>query len=117
MYNIKTMNHISPCGLQKLEARGCTVGENVSDPDGLILRSADLHDYAFEPSLIAIARSGAGTNNIPLDECCRRGIVVFNSPGANAEAVKEQISRGVTGSAASTGSRGSTAGARTFPRS
>ena len=63
MYNIKTMNHISPCGLQKLEARGCTVGENVSDPDGLILRSADLHDYAFEPSLIAIARSGAGTNN------------------------------------------------------
>ena len=91
MYNIKTMNHISPCGLQKLEARGCTVGENVSDPDGLILRSADLHDYAFEPSLIAIARSGAGTNNIPLDECCRRGIVVFNSPGANAEAVKEQI--------------------------
>lgn len=91
MYNIKTMNHISPCGLQKLEARGCTVGENVSDPDGLILRSADLHGYAFEPSLIAIARSGAGTNNIPLDECCRRGIVVFNSPGANAEAVKEQI--------------------------
>ena len=91
MYNIKTMNHISPCGLQKLEARGCTVGENVSDPDGLILRSADLHDYAFEPSLIAIARSGAGTNNIPLEECCRRGIVVFNSPGANAEAVKEQI--------------------------
>ena len=54
MYNIKTMNHISPCGLQKLEARGCNVGENVSDPDGLILRSADLHDYAFEPSLIAI---------------------------------------------------------------
>lgn len=81
MYNIKTMNHISPCGLQKLEARGCTVGENVSNPDGLILRSADLHDYAFEPSLIAIARSGAGTNNIPLEECCRRGIVVFNSPG------------------------------------
>ena len=91
MYNIKTMNHISPCGLQKLEARGCTVGDNVSDPDGLILRSADLHGYAFEPSLIAIARSGAGTNNIPLEECCRRGIVVFNSPGANAEAVKEQI--------------------------
>ena len=69
MYNIKTMNHISPCGLQKLEARGCTVGENVSDPDGLILRSADLHDYAFEPSLIAIASYGAGTKNIPLDDC------------------------------------------------
>lgn len=91
MYKIKTMNHISPCGLQKLEERGCVVGENIPDPDGLILRSADLHSYAFEPSLVAIARSGAGTNNIPLEDCCRRGIVVFNSPGANAEAVKEQI--------------------------
>lgn len=91
MYKIKTMNHISPCGLQKLEERGCVVGENIQDPDGLILRSADLHSYAFEPSLIAIARSGAGTNNIPLEDCCHRGIVVFNSPGANAEAVKEQI--------------------------
>ena len=73
MYKIKTMNHISPCGLQKLEERGCVVGENIQDPDGLILRSADLHSYAFEPSLIAIARSGAGTNNIPLEDCCRRG--------------------------------------------
>ena len=91
MYKIKTMNHISPCGLQKLEERGCVVGENIPDPDGLILRSANLHSYAFEPSLIAIARSGAGTNNIPLEDCCHRGIVVFNSPGANAEAVKEQI--------------------------
>ena len=91
MYKIKTMNHISPCGLQKLEERGCFVGENIQAPDGLILRSADLHSYTFEPSLIAIARSGAGTNNIPLEDCCRRGIVVFNSPGANAEAVKEQI--------------------------
>lgn len=91
MYKIKTMNHISPCGLQKLEEHGCVVGENIQDPDGLILRSADLHSYAFEPSLIAIARSGAGTNNIPLEDCCHRGIVVFNSPGANAEAVKEQI--------------------------
>ena len=91
MYKIKTMNHISPCGLQKLEERGCVVGENIPDPDGLILRSADLHSYAFEPSLVAIARSGAGTNNIPLEDCCHRGIVVFNSPGANAEAVKEQI--------------------------
>ena len=89
MYNIKTMNHISPCGLQKLEARGCTVGENVSDPDGLILRSADLHDYAFEPSLIAIARSGAGTNNIPLEECCRHGIVVFNSSEHTAVRIRK----------------------------
>ena len=60
MYKIKTMNHISPYGLQKLEERGCVVGEDIQAPDGLILRSADLHSYAFEPSLIAIARSGAG---------------------------------------------------------
>ena len=66
MYNIKTMNHISPCGLQKLEARGCTVGENVSDPDGLILRSADLHDYAFEPSLIARRERRGGQGADPL---------------------------------------------------
>ena len=72
MYKIKTMNHISPYGLQKLEERGCVVGEDIQAPDGLILRSADLHSYAFEPSLIAIARSGAGTNNIPLEDCCRR---------------------------------------------
>ncbi|MFR0795359.1 MAG: hypothetical protein ACLSHG_02445 [Oscillospiraceae bacterium] len=122
MYKIKTMNHISPYGLQKLEERGCVVGEDIQAPDGLILRSADLHSYAFEPSLIAIARSGAGTNNIPLEDCCRRGIVVFNSPGANAEAVRSRssahsYSRRAMCSAALTGSRGSTAGARTSPRS
>lgn len=91
MYRIKTMNHISERGIQKLIGYGCTVGNDVEHPHGLLLRSAELHEYPFEDSLLAIARSGAGTNNIPLAKCCDRGIVVFNSPGANAEAVKEQI--------------------------
>lgn len=90
-YRIKTMNHIAARGIECLEERGCTVGEEVENPHGLLLRSANLHDYVLEDSLLAIARSGAGTNNIPLDKCCDRGIVVFNSPGANAEAVKELI--------------------------
>lgn len=90
-YRIKTMNHIAERGIQCLAERGCIVGEDIENPNGLLLRSADLHEYPFEESLIAIARSGAGTNNIPLDKCCERGIVVFNSPGANAEAVKELI--------------------------
>ena len=90
-YRIKTMNHIAERGIQCLEERGCAVGEDIANPDGLLLRSANLHEYPFEESLLAIARSGAGTNNIPLDKCCDRGIVVFNSPGANAEAVKELI--------------------------
>ena len=68
MYKFKTMNHISPYGLQKLEERGCGVGEDIQAPDGLILRSADLHSYAFEPSLITIARSGADTISMAMDE-------------------------------------------------
>lgn len=90
MFNILTMNSISPSGIEVLESRGCTVGANVEDPDGLLLRSADLHSYDFPESLAAIARAGAGTNNIPIEKCTERGTVVFNSPGANAEAVKEQ---------------------------
>ena len=90
-FRIQTMNHIAERGITLLEERGCTVGENVEDPVGILLRSADLHAYPFGPSLLAIARSGAGTNNIPLEQCCERGVVVFNSPGANAEAVKELI--------------------------
>lgn len=90
-YRIKTMNHIAERGIACLQERGCTVGEELENPHGILLRSANLHDYRFEDSLLAIARSGAGTNNIPLEKCCHRGIVVFNSPGANAEAVKELI--------------------------
>ena len=90
-FRIQIMNHIAERGIASLVERGCTVGKDVPDPQGILLRSADLHDYPFGDSLLVIARSGAGTNNIPLDLCCDRGIVVFNSPGANAEAVKELI--------------------------
>ncbi len=90
MFKIKTMNAIAPAGLEALERRGCTVGEEVEAPEGILLRSASLHEYPFNPELLAIARAGAGYNNIPVAECANRGIVVFNAPGANAVAVMEQ---------------------------
>ena len=90
-FRIQIMNQISERGIAALVERGCTVGKDIPDPQGILLRSADLHHFEFADSLLCIARCGAGTNNIPLDECCDRGIVVFNSPGANAEAVKELI--------------------------
>lgn len=90
MFNIKTMNEISRAGIEVLTKRGCTVGKDVENPDGMLIRSADLHRYEFNPELLAIGRAGAGYNNIPIDDCAERGIVVFNSPGANAVAVKEQ---------------------------
>ena len=90
MFKIKTMNAIAPAGIEALERRGCTVGEDVEAPEGILLRSADLHEYPLNPELLAIARAGAGYNNIPVAECAGRGIVVFNAPGANAVAVKEQ---------------------------
>ena len=90
MFNIKTINNISPVGLGKLEQLGCNVGADISDPDGIIVRSADMHSYEINSGLLGVARAGAGYNNIPIDDYAERGIVVFNSPGANAEAVKEQ---------------------------
>ena len=90
MFKIRTMNTISEHGTGFLEKRGCMVGPEVENPDGMLIRSANLHDMAFNENLLAIARAGAGFNNIPIEECAERGIVVFNSPGANAEAVKEQ---------------------------
>ncbi len=90
MFKIRTMNAISEHGTGALEKRGCVVGPDVEAPDGLLIRSADLHGMEFNPELLAIARAGAGFNNIPIEECAEKGIVVFNSPGANAEAVKEQ---------------------------
>lgn len=90
MFDIKTMNTISPSGIEVLEKRHCNVGPDVEAPQALLIRSADLHSYDFPPELLAIGRAGAGTNNIPIETCTEKGIVVFNSPGANAEAVKEQ---------------------------
>ena len=89
MFKIKTMNKIAAVGLDRLPAENYTVADDVSGEAGILVRSAKLHDYHFPDSLLAIARAGAGTNNIPVEQCAEKGIVVFNTPGANANAVKE----------------------------
>ena len=89
MFAIKTMNKIADIGLNRLPADQYTVGDDVSGEAGILVRSAKLHDYVFPDTLWAIARAGAGTNNIPVERCAEQGIVVFNTPGANANAVKE----------------------------
>ena len=91
MFKIKTMNKISPKGLMELPADSYAVGDDVMNEDGILVRSAKLHEYPFPENLRAIARAGAGTNNIPVDRCSEAGIVVFNTPGANANAVKELV--------------------------
>lgn len=90
MFKIKTMNSISLAGIEVLERKNCKVGKDIAEPDGMLIRSADLHEYEFNDELLAIARAGAGYNNIPVEDCAEKGIVVFNSPGANAQAVMEQ---------------------------
>ncbi|WP_151076283.1 phosphoglycerate dehydrogenase [Flintibacter sp. KGMB00164] len=91
MYRIKTLNKISSAGLDQLDKSRFQVGNDVENEDGILVRSAAMHDYAFPDALRAIARAGAGTNNIPIDRCSENGIVVFNTPGANANAVKELV--------------------------
>ena len=91
MYRIKTLNKISSVGLSKLDSTQFQVGSDVENEDGILVRSASMHDYEFPNSLRAIARAGAGTNNIPIDRCSEAGIVVYNTPGANANAVKELV--------------------------
>ena len=88
MYKIGTLNKISPVGLARL-TDDYTITENVQEANSIILRSYNMHDMEFSPDLLAIGRAGAGFNNIPLDKCAQQGIVVFNAPGANANAVKE----------------------------
>ncbi|MEG1568427.1 MAG: phosphoglycerate dehydrogenase [Oscillospiraceae bacterium] len=90
MYNIKTLNSISAKGTERLSNNLFAI-DNEAEPDGILLRSADMHDMPLPQSLLAIARAGAGTNNIPTDKCSEQGIVVFNTPGANANAVKELV--------------------------
>ena len=89
MFRIKTLNKISPAGLSVLDQTRFSVSDDVENEDGILVRSADMHEYQFPDSLRAIARAGAGTNNIPIDRCSEAGIVVFNTTGANANAVKE----------------------------
>lgn len=88
MYKIGTLNKISPVGLARLTDE-YTVVEDVQEANGIILRSYDMHEMELSENLLAVGRAGAGVNNIPLDKCAQQGIVVFNAPGANANAVKE----------------------------
>ena len=90
MYQVKCLNKISPLGTSRL-GENYQVGEDVENPDAILVRSAAMHDMEFNKNLLAIARAGAGTNNIPVDRCVQEGIVVFNTPGANANAVKELV--------------------------
>ncbi len=94
MFKIKTYNKISKSGLEVFDDK-YTIGDEVENADGAIVRSAALHDTEFPESLLAIARAGAGTNNIPIERCSEQGIVVFNTPGANANAVKELVIAGL----------------------
>ncbi len=91
MYNIKTLNSISETGLELLPKDEFTVSNEVQDPDAILVRSANMLEMEFGPNLKAIARAGAGVNNIPIDRCTEKGIVVFNTPGANANGVKELV--------------------------
>ncbi len=94
MYNIATLNKISPVGLSLL-AENYSVIEDTNSAHGILVRSQDMHEMEFGKELLGIARAGAGVNNIPLDKCSEEGIVVFNTPGANANAVKELVIAGM----------------------
>ena len=94
MFKYHCLNNISKAGLEKFSALYEETGE-ISEAQGILVRSAKMHDMEFSDNLLAIARAGAGVNNIPLDRCAQKGIVVFNTPGANANAVKELVFTGM----------------------
>ncbi|KKB36152.1 phosphoglycerate dehydrogenase [Bacillus thermotolerans] len=91
MYTIKTLNNIAQVGLNILDTEKFTIDNDSDNPDGILVRSFNMHDMELGSNLKAIARAGAGVNNIPTDACAEKGIVVFNTPGANANAVKELV--------------------------
>lgn len=91
MFHIKTLNKISNVGISKFDTEKYTCGDNVENPQAIMVRSASMHEMEMPQSLLAIARAGAGVNNIPVADCTDKGIVVFNTPGANANAVKELV--------------------------
>ena len=95
MFKIQTLNKISPNGLDYFQRDRYEVASEILDPDAIVVRSFKMHDELFGKNLKAIARAGAGTNNIPIDKCSEKGIVVFNTPGANANAVKELVLTGL----------------------
>lgn len=95
MYTIRTYNKISPKGLELLPNEQFEVSDSAEEPDGILVRSFSLHELPLSPTLKAIARAGAGVNNIPVERCTEKGIVVFNTPGANANSVKELVITGL----------------------
>lgn len=95
MFKILTLNNIAASGLARLPAAQYRVGNDLAEPDAILLRSADLHARPVPAGVLAVARAGAGTNNIPVAELSKRGVPVFNAPGANANAVKELVIAGM----------------------
>lgn len=91
MFNILTLNKISKLGLDKLDSAKYTCGDSFENPDAILVRSASMHEMELSENTVAIARAGAGVNNIPIPACSDKGVVVFNTPGANANAVKELV--------------------------
>ena len=92
---VRVLNNVSPNGLAHLPPERYTLGKDLAEPDAIVLRSADLHGVDIPASVRAIARAGAGTNNIPVGSLSARGVPVFNTPGANANAVKELVLAGM----------------------
>ena len=95
MYKILTLNKIAACGTDLLPKDSYTISDNEAAPDAVVVRSASMHEMELGSNLLAIARAGAGVNNIPIDKCSEQGIAVFNTPGANANAVKELVIAGL----------------------
>ena len=95
MYKIKTFNQISVKGLERFSREKYEVGSDIGHPDAILLRSHKLHNETLADSVLAVARAGAGTNNVPIEEYSKKGVVVFNTPGANANAVKELVLAGL----------------------
>ena len=91
MYKLQTLNKIAATGLDPALKAGYEAASEILNPDAILVRSASMHDMELSPTVKAIARAGAGVNNIPIDDYTHRGIVVFNTPGANANAVAEEV--------------------------
>ena len=91
MFEILTLNKIAACGTDKFDKSAYACSDSFENPTAIMVRSASMHEMELSPETIAIARAGAGTNNIPVDACAEKGVVVFNTPGANANAVKELV--------------------------
>lgn len=94
MKKIHCLNNISKCGTDRLP-QDYVMTDSVGEAEGVLVRSANMHEMQLPESLLAVARAGAGVNNIPLDACAQEGIVVFNTPGANANGVKEMVLAGM----------------------